>query len=182
MDRYQFMDGVFVYYVTFTITDWLPIFVTPEPIQIIVDSLEYSIKEKGLRINAYVIMPNHMHMIVFDAHFENSRLQLSLSDFRKYTGNQLANYIDNHLSPAIAAVIRSKDLDDRERQVWQPGWHAEGLATEKFWKQKMGYIHMNPVRKGLVWEPEHWRYSSANYWVNDGKSDLPISSIQVENE
>ena len=50
------------------------------------------------------------------------------------------------------------------------------------WKQKLGYIHMNPVRKGLVREPEHWRYSSANYWVNNGESDLPISSIQVENE
>jgi len=113
---------------------------------------------------------------------DNSRLQQSLSDFRKYTGNQLANYIDDKLSPTIAEVIRSKDLEDRERQVWQPGWHAEGLATEKFWKQKLDYIHMNPVRKGLVREPEHWRYSSANYWVNNGASEIPISEVQVDNK
>ena len=149
MDRYQFMDGVFVYYVTFTITDWLPIFITPEPIQVIVDSLVYSIKEKGLRINAYVIMPNHMHMIVFDAHFDNSRLQQSLSDFRKYTGKQLANYIDNRFSPAIAAVIRSKDLEDRERQVWQPWLACRRIGNREILETKIGIYTYEPGKERI---------------------------------
>ena len=51
MDNYTLIDGVYVYFVTFTIIDWLPVFIAPEPIQIIVDSLRYCIFE-----NAYVSM------------------------------------------------------------------------------------------------------------------------------
>ncbi len=66
MDRYNLIDGIYVYYITFIILDWLPVFVNPEPTQILVESMRFCIKEKGMRIHAYVIMPNHIHMIVFD--------------------------------------------------------------------------------------------------------------------
>jgi putative transposase len=182
MDGFKLMDGVYVYFVTFTIIDWLPVFINPEPTQIIVDSLRFCIREKGLRINAYVIMPNHLHMIVFDEKFDNERLQPTLADFRKFTGRKLADYIDNNLSESLATVIRRKDLADRDRQVWQPGWHAEGLVSENFWKQKMNYIHENPVRKGYVRLPEHWRYSSAGYWINGEDGDVPVVPLQSEEE
>jgi REP element-mobilizing transposase RayT len=154
------MEGIYVYFVTYTITDWLPVFINPEPIQIIVESMQFCIKEKDLRVNAYIIMPNHMYIIVFDAKFDNGCLQKTLADFRKFTGHRLANYIDNHMADTMAAVIRSKRLEDRDRQVWQPGWQAEGLASGEFWKQKMNYIHENPIRKGYVRRAEHWRFIS----------------------
>jgi len=146
MDRYRFTDGVYVYFVTFTVKDWLPIFINPEASQIIIDSLQYSINTRGLRINAYVIMPNHLHMIVFDKKFVNSNLKLTLTNFRKFTGRKLANHIDNNLSDLYSISIRRKSLEDRFRQVWQPGWHAKGLLSEDVWIQKMNYIHEDPVR------------------------------------
>lgn len=141
MDRYQFIDGVGVYFVTFTITEWLPIFISEEPVKIITDSLLFCIQQKNLRVNAYVIMPNHIHLIVFDARFDNNNLQKTLGDFRKFTGRKIADYCDKRLSKELSDVLRCRDLEDRERQVWQPGWHAEGLASDKFLKQKMAYIH-----------------------------------------
>ena len=180
MDHFRLVDGVYVYFVTFTIIDWLPVFINPEPTQIIVDSLPYCIREKGLRISAYVIMPNHLHMIVFDEKFDNERLGQALVDFRKFTGRKLADYIGNNLSESLAVAIRGKELADRVRQVWQLGWHAEGLISENFWKQKMDYIHENPVRKGYVRLPEQWRYSSAGYWLNGEAGDIPVVPVQVE--
>jgi len=177
MDAYQFQEGVFVYFETFTITDWLPIFINPEPIQILIDSLNFCIEQKHLRINAYVIMPNHVHLIVFDAQLNNQRLKQTLMDFRKFTGHKLANYIDNHLPCTLSAVIHDKNLDDRHRQVWQPGWHAEGVVGEKFWEQKINYIHMNPVKKGFVDLPEHWHYSSAGYWLNGEAGDVAVTDL-----
>ncbi len=182
MDNFRLVDGVYVYFVTFTIIDWLPVFINPEPIQIIVNSLRFCIKEKGLRINAYVIMPNHLHVILFDAKFDDDRLEQTLVNFRKFTGRKLADYIENNLPDSLAVVIRNTELADRERQLWQPGWHAEGLMSEKFWKQKMDYIHENPVRKGYVRLPEHWRYSSAGYWVNGEEGDIPVVPVQSEEE
>ena len=180
MDRYQFYDGVYVYFVTFTIIDWLPVFIDPNPIQIIVDSLNFCIQGKSLRINAYVLMPNHLHLIVFDAKFDNLRLHQTLVDFRKFTGKRLADHIDSNLCSSWATVIRSQDLEDRQRLVWQPGWHAEGLASEKFWKQKLNYIHENPVRKGFVRSPEHWCYSSAGYWLGGEVGDVPVVPVEGE--
>ena len=174
MDSYKFIDGVYVYFVTFTLVDWLPIFIDPESIKIINNSLRFCYANKHLSIHAYVIMPNHIHLIVSDADYDNERLGRTMTDFRKFTGNGLADYIDANLSEGLAQVTRGKQLNDRIRQVWQPGWHAEALATEQFLMQKLNYIHENPVRKGLVKLPEHWRHSSAGYWINGETGDIPI--------
>lgn len=180
MDRYKFIDGVFVYFVTFTITDWLPVFIHPEPIEIIIESLNFCVINKGLRINSYVIMPNHIHLILFDADFNNKRLQQTITSFRKFSGAKLADYIDQNLPGSLSTIIRSKQLNDRERQVWQPGWHAEGIASEEFWQQKVDYIHMNPVRQGFVRNPEDWAYSSAAYWLRGENSNLLVFPIALE--
>ncbi len=182
MDSYKFFDGIYVYFVTFTTIDWLPVFINPEPIKIITDSLQFCITNKHLKVHAYVIMPNHIHLVVSDAKFDNARLQKTLIDFRKYTGHDLANYIDNSLPESLSMVIHNKKLNDRSRQVWQLGWHAEGLATEKFFNQKVNYIHENPVRKGYVQLPEHWVNSSASCWVNGEEGEIPVALDIDDNE
>ena len=121
MDSYKFIDGVYVYFVTFTIVDWLPVFIGPKPIEIINESLQFCHSNKHFCIHAYVIMPNHIHLIVSDTGYDNDRLGKTLTEFRKFTENKLANYIDANLSDALALVTRGKQLQDRIRQIWQPG-------------------------------------------------------------
>ncbi len=134
-------------------------------------------QQEALKINAYVIMPNHIHMIVFDQSLDNQRLKQTLTDFRKFTGHKLADHIDNQLPDKISAVIHQENLNDRRRQVWQPGWHAEGIVNEVFWEQKVNYIHMNPVKKGYVKLPEHWLHSSSGFWINGEEGDLPVTDL-----
>ena len=122
-------------------------------------------------------MPNHIHLIVSDANYENERLGKTLTDFRKFTGNRLANYIDANLSETLSQTIRAKQLNDRIRQLWQPGWHAEAMSTERFLAQKVNYIHENPIRKGLVKLPEHWQQSSAGFWINGEAGEIPITPL-----
>lgn len=177
MDSYKFTEGVYAYYVTFTVVDWLSIFINPEPVKIITDSLQFSIISKFLRVFACVIMLTQLHMVVFDAKFDNTRLQMSLIEFRKFTGHKLADYVDNNLALSFSKAIRSNSLIDRGRQVWLPGWHAEGLVSAAFLNQKVNYIHENPVRKGYVQMPEHWRYSSADFWMNGVVGEIPISMV-----
>jgi putative transposase len=182
MDGYEILEGVYVYFVTFTTIDWLPVFINPEPTQILLDSLNFCIANKNLRIHAYVIMPNHIHMIVYDAEFDNLRLQKTITSFRKFTGNKLANYVDHNFAKSISAVTRNQQLKDRARQIWQPGWHSEGLVSEKVLHQKIGYIHENPVRKGYVRLPEYWENSSAGFWIMGEEGKIPIVRvIDIEN-
>jgi len=76
-------------------------------------------------------------------------------------------------------TLHAASTADRKRRFWQPGGHPEAITTDKFWKQKLDYLHANPFRKGLVSAVEHWRFSSAAYYVSDGriKSDVTISAL-----
>ena len=91
METYQIIEGAGIYYLTFTVVEWLPVFIMEETCLIMTNSLNYCHQHKHLRINAFVIMPTHVHLIVFDADFDNERLKQTLRDMRQYTGRMLAD-------------------------------------------------------------------------------------------
>ena len=174
MEHYRILEGVYVYFVTFTIVEWLPVFIEEQPFKIITNSLNFCIQNKSLRVNAYVVMPNHLHAILFDVDFDSERLKHTLDDFRKFTGRQLADYCDAHCSPVFGKTFRYTAGEDRRRRVWQPTQHPEGIVSEQFWQQKVNYIHENPVRKGLVTQPEDWRFSSAKFWAGEENKNTDV--------
>lgn len=180
MAHFKFIEGIDIYFVTFTVIKWLPLFQHPEAIQIIMDSLLFCISEKYLQIYAYVIMPDHIHLVVFDKECDNQRLRKTLVDFRKFTGRMLADYIDLNFAGQLSSVTWSSFLKDRQRQIWQPGWHAEGIASEYFLQQKIDYIHENPVRKRFVCYPERWEHSSAGFWYCGKDGPLPIGMLDAK--
>jgi putative transposase len=167
MKTYRIVEGIAAYFVTFTVVEWLPVFKEEAAFKIVIDSLNFSIENKHLGVNAYVIMPDHMHAIIFDKNFDNERLKHTLNDLRKFTGRQLLDYTDTNLPEAFGRTFREHAKGDRERKFWQSTIHAEGIYSEKFHLQKFNYIHLNPVRKGLVSTVEDWRFSSARYWLNN---------------
>ena len=179
MERYRISADASVYYVTYSIVDWLPVFVSGAACGIVVDSLNYCHSHKALRINAYVIMPTHLHAMIFDKDYDAQRLERTMTDFRKFTGRNLSDFCAAHMPRCFAETMRESAGDDRERRVWQSSRHPEAVMTESFWSQKFDYLHENPCRKGLVVRREHWRYSSAAYYLSDGRyqSEVKISAV-----
>jgi len=167
MERYRIVEGIGIYYVTFTIVEWMPVFIEEATCKIFTESLNFSIKNKRLGVNAYVIMPTHTDAVVFDKDFDNEHLKHTLDDFRKFTGRQLLDYADANLPNPFGQTFRENAKEDRQRKFWQSTQHPEGIFTEKFYRQKFNYIHLNPVRKGLVRSAVDWRFSSAGYWLGD---------------
>lgn len=180
MERYRIVKDVGVYYVTFTVVEWLPVFISESACKIIVDSLNYCIKIKNLRVNAYVIMPTHFHSILLDQDFDSDRLTHTLDDLRKFTGRQLLDYSAQHLPKSFTEEFHKQAGEDRQRRFWQSTRHPVGIYTESFWKQKIDYVHYNPCRKGLVLQPEDWRFSSASYWATRQENDVQLSDIGWE--
>jgi REP element-mobilizing transposase RayT len=179
MERYRITSDAAVYFVTYSVVDWLPVFVSKNTCGIITDSLNFCHARKGLGINAYVIMPTHMHAIVFDREFDVKRLQQTLTDFRKFTGRTLCDFFESRMPRCFAGTFRATSAEDRERRFWQPSRHPEAIEFEKFWQQKLDYTHENPCRKGLVRRAANWRYSSAAYYLSEGRvaCDVAISPI-----
>ncbi len=89
MERYRIVKDVALYYITFTVVEWLPVFIDETACRIVTDSLNYFIRNKFLGVNAYVILPTHLHAILFDIKFNSDRLKHTLDDMRKFTGRQL---------------------------------------------------------------------------------------------
>ena len=177
MEPYRFVGDHACYFVTFTIVEWIPVFTSATTCQIIADSLNFCHHHKALRTNAFVIMPTHMHAILFDADLDDKRFVHNLADFRKYTGRQLADHCSTHL-PVFDQVLRAAAGQDRKRRFWQETRHPEAIYSQGFWQQKLDYLHDNPRRKGLVRLPEHWRFSSAAYWSGDpAASDVVLSPL-----
>jgi putative transposase len=179
MERYRIVAGVGVYFVTFSVVEWLPVFISEEPCKIITESLNFCMETKSLRVNAYVIMPTHLHLIVFDKEFDAGRLKHTLDDFRKFTGRKLADYCGQHMSACYEETFREQAGEDRQRRFWQASQHPVGIFTDKFWEQKMDYLHMNPCRKGLVRAQDDWRFSSAAFWM-EGRVENEVDLAGVD--
>jgi len=180
MERYRIVEDVGLYYVTFTVVEWLPVFIDETACRIVTDSLNFCTQHKYLRVNAYVIMPTHLHAILFDLEFNSQRLKHTLDDMRKFTGRQLLDYSAQHLPKRFADVFQQQAGNDRQRRFWQPTQHPVGIFSERFWKQKMDYLHHNPCRKGLVLRPEDWRFSSALFWATREENDVLLSDVGWE--
>ena len=158
---FPFVERYFTYFVTFSVNGWINIFKYPEPTSLFLESLRYVQETKRLAVHAYVIMPNHVHMIVTNKDLDNIQLHQTLTSLRKYTGSQIIQFIENNC-PAFLKVLENHSLGDRKRMFWQEGWHAEVVYSDKFFNQKADYIHNNPCVANLVELPEHYPYSSAN--------------------
>ena len=87
-DRYLITDQQASYFLTFTVVEWTDVFTRPEYKQVIVDSLNYCIDNKGLQCFAWVLMSNHMHIV---ARAEApARLSDIIRDFKKHTSKKQA--------------------------------------------------------------------------------------------
>jgi putative transposase len=179
MELYRIQKDCAVYFVTYSVVDWLPIFISESACRIVTDSLNYCHQHKGLCTNAYVIMPTHFHGIVFDKNFNSETLRQALADFRKFTGRSLSDLCSQQMPACLAATLKTAAGEDRTRRFWQSTRHPEAIESEWFWKQKLDYLHDNPCRKGLVRRPENWRFSSAAHYLSDGNDpcDIRITPI-----
>jgi putative transposase len=180
MERYRITDESGIYFITMSVVEWLPVFVSDGSCNLLTESLNFCHAQKGLRINAYVIMPSHFHAIVFLHRSDASALKAALTSLRKFTGRRLSDYCTNHMPDCFHDVLIKSSGQDRERRFWQPTLRPKRVESESFYLQKLAYLHDNPCRKGLVRRPEHWRFSSASYWLSDGQvlSDVLLNPIE----
>ncbi|MDQ3016538.1 MAG: transposase [Bacteroidota bacterium] len=181
---YKIEDQSGLYFVTFTVVDWVDIFSRKIYRDIIIESLKYCIANKGLRLWGYVVMTNHMHAIISS---DRNNLSDIIRDFKRHTASQSLKLINLHLESrrnwldkrfefAARAHQRSSD-----HQFWMHDNHPVMLVSSKFIFQKLNYIHVNPVRAGWVESPEDWLYSSArNYCNRQGLIKVDLLDLDIK--
>ena len=159
------------YFVTFTVVEWLNVFTKPEYLKILWDSLQYCRKEKGMNLYGFVFMTHHVHLIV-SAGREDIKLWQIIRDFKKFTAQKIISVMQKEENRRwILDVMKeagAKNNANTQYQFWIQDDGAEEIVSEKFFLQKLNYIHQNPVRAEIVTDACGYVWSSARlYERND---------------
>jgi REP element-mobilizing transposase RayT len=168
--RYQFRYPDQPHFMTLTVLQWLPIFTRPATVEIVFSSLRH-LKNDGFNLYAYVILENHLHLIA-----QSGQIDKDIARFKSFTARQLIEYLRTHRVDTLLkqlALYKTPHKRDRQYQFWQEGVHPELISSDTVMRQKIEYIHNNPVQRGYVDSPEHWRYSSARDYAG-GEGQLKI--------
>jgi len=154
-----------LYFATLTIVGWIDLFTRECYKEIIIDNLKYCQQNENLEIYAYVIMSNHLHLV---CKREDEDLNELIGRFKSYTSKLFLKEIKNNYTESrkdwLLKLFHDYALKNKqysEFHLWQRSNFPVPLYSNQVIEQKINYIHNNPVRAGLVLEPENYKYSSA---------------------
>jgi len=157
--RYKILDTNRSFFITSTIQNWIPIFTSERYFNHLIEAIKYNQENKDLEIFAYVIMPNHFHMIC-----RSEKLSNVISSIKSYSAKNIIKELETDKKFELLKLfedIKMKHKTDRKYQIWQEGFHPQEIMSDKIFYQKIEYIHYNPIRNNLVDDYLDWRYSSA---------------------
>ncbi|MDH4221975.1 MAG: transposase [candidate division Zixibacteria bacterium] len=158
------------YYITTSVKKFIKIFRERKYIDIILENLNFYRKKYGFKLIGYVIMPNHLHLMIYPDQKRVAEISRFIEDFKKFTSKKLRELMEKNKKSGWLKLFRLSD--DKKKnwryQIWQPGFDDLGVYSPKVVRTKLNYIHNNPVRAGLAERPEDYLYSSArNFILND---------------
>lgn len=166
-----------IHFLTFTTIEWIDIFTKPEYFDLIISAFKYCQKNQGLLLCGFVIMTNHIHCLMSAK--EGYCLEDMAASFKKFTTSQIKILLEKDNRKYISALIKSSysKKNGNTFQIWQRENYPEIVESEKFFLQKMNYIHNNPIKKGYILKPEDWIYSSARNYLLDNDSLIKVDRI-----
>lgn len=170
-DNYMLKDQNAVYYLTFTVVDWVDVFTRKEFKMVVADSLNFCTTTKGLEIYAWCLMSNHLHLIC--RAIDGFAISDIIRDFKKFTAKTILRKIISEPESRRDWMIYRFEFAGRfdkrisKYRFWQDTNHAIVLNNNEMIDQRINYIHDNPVRAMIVGKQEDYLYSSARDYAGE---------------
>ncbi|WP_396600924.1 REP-associated tyrosine transposase [Algibacter sp. R77976] len=169
--NYKFHNKSGLYFVSFATVNWIDVFTRQIYLKVLAESIDFCRAKKGLELYAYCFMPSHVHLIFRSASLQPSEL---LRDFKRHTAKKLIETIENNPQESRKEWLLwmferagKRNATTSKYQFWQHHNKPIELWSEKVIKQKIDYIHNNPVESGFVTNSVDWKYSSARNFQDD---------------
>ena len=158
------------YFLTFTVKNWYYVLDRHNRWNIIANSLKYFQKNRELKLYGFVFMINHIHLITFSKDTIGF-----VRDFKKFVAREILKNI-RQTEPNMLKIFRVQVRDteptagDTEPTIrpestyefWNKTNMPELIISEKFFLQKLNYVHENPLKRNYIMKTEDWYWSSAN--------------------
>ena len=178
--KYKIHNQSSIYFVTFTVIDWIDVFIRDEYRAVVVNSIKYCQENKGLEVYAYCFMTSHIHLIIG----ANSLLPLEgiIRDLKAFTSRHIRKILedDGQVKESRAWMLKRMyyagkyNGNNKDFQFWQQHSHPIELSSAALIEQTLDYIHLNPVAAGFVDIPEAWTNSSARDYAGIAKGAIEL--------
>jgi len=152
-----------IYFFTLTVKNWYYILDRYGRWDILANSLEWFKKNKKIKLFAFVFMINHIHLII-----KSGDLIGFARDFKRFTTKSILSNI-KQFEPGVLEIFRN---ENGNYELWSKTNMPEIVETDKFFQQKVDYIHHNPVKRNYVLNIEEWYWSSANKFCRLAADDI----------
>jgi REP element-mobilizing transposase RayT len=181
--KYHFTNHDEIYFITATTVAWIDVFTRNIYKDILIDSFRYCQSQQGLRIHAWVVMTNHFHMM---CSFDQGRNPGTvIKNIKSFTAIRIIDKIINNDRESrknwMLDVFESKGMKNKSNyrfQFWQTENHPIIIDDVNKMRQRIDYIHENPVKAGFVSSPEEWVYGSGvDYYTANRKGLLRIDRL-----
>ena len=162
-EKYKTINSSCPTFITLTIVGWVDLFIRKQYVEILDNTLNYYIQNKGLNVHAYVYMTSHIHLIVSS---EKIEIQDFVRDFKKYTNMELIKAIKEIPESRREWLLNKFNFEAKRTgraknyKLWQDGFHPVILDTNKKREGRIKYIHYNPIDAGFVSQEQDWLNSS----------------------
>jgi len=169
---YTIKDQQAVHFVTFTVHQWVDVFTRKIYVDELLKSIAYCQQKKGLKVYAWVVMSNHCHFILGSD--ESHPLSDTIRDFKKFTAKAIYKAIQENPTESRRKWLLMTLSFEGHIWFWEEGYHGKEIYSMEFFESKMNYIHLNPVRAGIVEKEEEYLNSSAGeiYGIRKGPLEL----------
>ena len=161
--NYKLHNKQGLYFVSFATVNWVDVFTRQDYFNVLAESVDYCRAEKGMELYCYCFMPSHIHFIFRSTNEQPSEL---LRDFKRHTSKKVLEAIENNPQESRKEWLLwmfkragKKNATTSKYQFWQHHNKPIELWSEKVIKQKITYIHNNPIASGFVTNAEDWKYS-----------------------
>jgi REP-associated tyrosine transposase len=165
-----------LFFVTSTIVGFVEVFESEPLCDIMIENLRFYQDRGDFTIIAYVLMPNHFHLVLR----VNGDKPVSecIANLKRMTSRQITAYLRQVSNKELLTALKKKAEKEAavDSKVWKPRFDCFVLTNEDTLRQKIEYIHSNPVRKGLVDYTTAWKYSSASDYYGGSKGTLKVDT------
>jgi len=177
MDRLKHYDKLgTARFLTFSCHRRMNLFLDPEAINLFIKSLDWIRKKYRLQLLGYVVMPNHVHLVIYPQ--EEVPLGRVIGDLKAHSAYHIINqWKSNHHQ-----ILRKMEVTRNNKSVyafWQRRCYDHNCREIKIVREKIVYCHNNPVRAGLVSAPDEWLWSSYRWYQGDRNGPISIDDIPL---
>jgi len=156
-----------IYFITFTILGWKSVFINKKYCELVFKWFRYMEENYDNKIHGYVIMPNHIHLLLYISD-KSPELSTLIFNAKRFLAYQIPKLLISDHKIGLAEFFKNSKVKPKAiHKVFEPRYDSLQIQSRKFFVQKLNYIHNNPCRGRwrLVSCPEKYEYSSASNYV-----------------